>query len=81
MQDGARNLAVNPQIAAKVHGTRRVIEEGRCTAAPLIMVEAGNNEIVVLEGHSRATAYAILSDRSFPAFIGTSSLMDQWAFI
>ena len=44
------------------------------------MVENDTGELVLVEGHTRATAYAVLSDRAFPAFIGTSVLMGQWAF-
>jgi hypothetical protein len=44
--------------------------------------DANNSgDLILVEGHTRATAYAVLSDRVFPAFIGTSPLMDQWAFI
>jgi hypothetical protein len=66
---------------------RRVVIElpdfhrpGRCTAAP-ILVEADGGALVIVEGHTRATAYALLSDRSFSAFIGTSSLVNQWFFV
>jgi hypothetical protein len=80
VQEGARNFETNSRIAASVHRTRREIEQGRCTAG-LILVEGGRGELVIVEGHTRATAYAVLSDRSFPAFVGTSPLMNQWPFI
>jgi hypothetical protein len=80
VQEGARNFEVDTRIAASVRRTRRAIEQGRCTAA-LILVESGRGELVIVEGHTRATAYAVLSDRSFPAFVGTSPLMMQGAFI
>jgi hypothetical protein len=49
--------------------------------AELIIVETNSGDLILVDGHTRATAYAVLSDRVFPAFIGTSPLMDQWAFI
>ena len=80
VQDGARNLETDPRIAARVSQTQQEIEQGRCRAA-LILVETNSGEIVVLEGNTRATAYAILFDRSFSAFIGTSPLMNVWPFV
>jgi hypothetical protein len=76
VQVAARNLQINRRIAANVCRTRREIEQGRCTVA-LILVKASNDELVVLEGHTRATAYAVLADRPFTAFIGMSSLMNR----
>ena len=59
---------------------RQRIEQG-LPMAELIMVETDAGELVLVEGHTRATAYAVLSDRAFPAFIGTSPLMGRWAFV
>jgi hypothetical protein len=80
VQEGARNLEIDSNIAASVRRTQRGIEQGRCAAA-LILVENGRDELVIVEGHTRATAYVSISDRSFPAFVGTSPLMMQWVFI
>jgi hypothetical protein len=80
VREGARNLQIDSRIAASVRRTRRAIEQGRCTAA-LILVEGDRGDLVIVEGHTRATAYVVLWDRSFPAFIGTSPLMMQWVFI
>jgi len=80
VQGGARNLESNGRIATDVRRTRHEIEQGRCTAA-LILVEAGGDDMVIVEGHTRATAYAVLADRPFNAFIGASPLMSRWAFI
>jgi|SRR5262245_14296988 len=78
--DGARNLESNARIAGNFHDTRQAIEQGRCTA-PLILVEVSDGAMVIVEGHTRATAYALLGDRSFPAFVGTSPLMSRWWWV
>jgi hypothetical protein len=80
IQEAARNLDVDPQVAVKVRGTIQRIEQ-HLPLAELIMVETDAGELVLVEGHTRATAYAVLSDRAFLAFMGTSPLMDRWAFI
>jgi hypothetical protein len=80
VEAGARNLESNDHIAGKVRDTRLKIEQGQCTTA-LILVEAGDGDLVIVEGHTRATAYAVLSDRSFTAFVGRSPLMHRWAFV
>jgi hypothetical protein len=80
IQEAARNLDVYPEFAARVRGAIWGIEE-RLPVGELIMVEANSGDLVLVEGHTRATAYAVLSDRAFPAFIGTSPLMTRWHFI
>jgi len=79
VQDGARNLASNATIADKVRGAQRDIEQGRCPDE-LILVEADDGALVIVEGHTRATAYAVLADRSFPALVGTSPHMGNWSW-
>jgi hypothetical protein len=80
IQEAARNLDVDPEVAVKVRGTIQRIEQ-HLPLAELIMVETDAGDLVLVEGHTRATAYAVLSDRAFLAFMGTSPLMDRWAFI
>jgi hypothetical protein len=80
IQEAARNLDANPDAAARVRGMTQRIEQG-LPIAELIMVETNSGGLVLVEGHTRATAYAVLSDRAFPAFIGTSPLMSRWHFI
>jgi hypothetical protein len=80
IEEAARNLDVYPELAVRVRGAIRRIEQ-RLPVAELIMVETNSGDLILVEGHTRATAYAVLSDRAFPAFIGTSPLMGQWAFI
>jgi hypothetical protein len=80
VEAGARNLESDVNIARRVRETRLKIEHGECTTA-LVIVEKGDADLVIVEGHTRATAYAVLSDRSFTAFIGRSPLMHRWAFV
>ena len=80
VQDGAGNLEAVSDIAIGVRGTVKAIKQG-LPMAELILVEPDGGMLVVVEGHTRATAYAVLSDRPFPAFVGTSPLMMQWSFI
>jgi hypothetical protein len=80
IRDAASNLNTYPELAVRVRAAIERIEQG-LPIAELIMVENDAGELVLVEGHTRATAYAFLSDRAFPAFIGTSVLMGQWAFV
>jgi hypothetical protein len=79
VQDGARNLDSNPGIREKVLGAQREIDQGRASAA-LILAETDDGTLVVVEGHTRATAYVIL-DRPFSAFVGGSLLISKWRFV
>jgi hypothetical protein len=80
IREAARNLNAYPELAVRVRGAIRKIEQ-HLAIAELIMVENNSGDLILVEGHTRATAYAVLSDRAFPAFIGTSPLMGRWAFV
>jgi hypothetical protein len=80
IQQAARNLDVHPELAVRVRSAIERIEQ-RLSVAELIMVETNSSDLILVEGHTRATAYVVLSDRAFPAFIGTSPLMSRWHFI
>ena len=69
-----------PELAERVSIARQRIEQG-LPMAELIMVENDAGDLILVEGHTRATAYAVLADRPFRSFVGTSPLMSQWAFI
>jgi hypothetical protein len=79
VRDGAHYLDSNQHIREKVLGARREIEQNRCTAE-LILVEADDGALVVVEGHTRATAYIVLG-RPFLALVGKSPSMSTWHFI
>jgi hypothetical protein len=80
VRDAARNLDSDPDVATRVRDTVHKIGQ-RAPMADLVVVEAEDGALIIVEGHTRATAYAVLSDRSFAAFVGTSPLMSQWVFI
>jgi hypothetical protein len=80
IEEAARNLDVYPEFAVRVRGAIRRIEQ-RLPVAELIMVETDSGGLILVEGHTRATAYVVLSDRAFQAFVGTSSLMSRWTFV
>lgn len=81
IEEAARNnLGTYPELAERVNIARQRIEQG-LPMAELIMVENDVGDLILVEGHTRATAYAMLADRSFQSFIGTSSLISRWYFI
>lgn len=79
IQDAAGNLDTYPELAERVRIARERIEQGLPTAE-LIAVENDAGDLIVVEGHTRATAYVLLSDLAFTTFVGTSSSMSQWHF-
>jgi hypothetical protein len=80
IREAASNFENYPELADGVRVAIRRIEQ-RLPIAELIMVETGPGDLVLVEGHTRATAYVVLNDRAFESFIGISPLMGQWAFI
>ena len=80
IEEAARNLDTYPELAERVSIARKRIEQG-LPMAELIIVENDAGDLILVEGHTRATAYAVLADRPFQSFVGTSLLMSQWAFI
>jgi hypothetical protein len=80
IEEGARNLDDYPALAVRVRGAIRMIEQSH-PVDELVMVETNSHDLILVEGHTRATAYVVLSDRAFSAFIGNSPLMSRWHFI
>jgi hypothetical protein len=80
IREAARNLDDYPELADRVGFAIRRIEQ-HLPIAELILVEINSGDLVLVEGHTRAVAYAILHDRAFQSFIGMSSAMGQWTFI
>jgi hypothetical protein len=76
IQEAGRNYAAHHVIGPIVHGIMQEVLGGS-ELPPLIMVKV-DNELVLVEGTKRATAYAALGDRPFDAFIGTSQSMGNW---
>jgi hypothetical protein len=63
IRDAASNLNTYPELAVRVRAAIERIEQG-LPIAELIMVENDTGELVLVEGHTRATASAFLSDRA-----------------
>ncbi len=69
-EDANKNIE---QIVTALKNGRRYPE--------LIGVDADNGEIVLVEGHSRATAYILARfTEPVPCIIGSSPMMNHWAF-
>ena len=68
--------------AASVLGLGKIYRTGKYFPE-LIVADTGTNGMVLIEGHTRATAYAIVSPETpREAFIATSpSLFKTWTFV
>jgi hypothetical protein len=80
--EAAINYANDPTTPETQHlqGVLAALRSGKAFD-PLIAAEAPGGPLVLMEGHSRAIAYAI-EDRTdnVDAYVGTSSLMSGWAY-
>jgi len=79
--DGARNverMGQNEDPRIHIDAIRRALRQGR-TFASLIAVEAEDGFLILVEGHSRATAYvASQFDGSIDMLVGSSPAMRLW---
>ena len=83
MIDGAKNIdAVQTAEDANVN-IKAVAEQLKCGKRypELIVVEGTGEDLIVVEGHTRATAY-VLAEFAKPIslLVGTSLLLSHWAF-
>ena len=74
IREAARNFALDP-YAPIVRAIMQAVRQG----SALIIVQV-DNDLVLVEGTKRATAYAALGHQPFEAFVGTSSSMGNWTF-
>jgi hypothetical protein len=81
--EGAKNIGPNTPAEDAAVNIRAVVEDlKRGKRYPeLIGVNGQNGEIILMEGHTRATAYAVaqLPDRT-ECIVGSSPSMSNWAF-
>jgi hypothetical protein len=84
--DGARNLDSVPvkdgrfDVNAHVKAVMEALREGE-TFPELILVEGDDGDLILLEGHARATAYVAEGlEAPVAAFVGSSPKMRQWNF-
>jgi hypothetical protein len=79
--EGAKNLErteENRDPRPNVNGILLRIGEGQ-RLAPLIAVESGDGFLILIEGHSRATAYVASGlVTEFEMFVGSSPAMHNW---
>ena len=52
IQDAARNLDADSEIGSRVRSTIQSLEQGSITSAPLVLVEATESALLVIEGHA-----------------------------
>jgi hypothetical protein len=79
VRDGAAAYRCS-RIEAPVDAIVQKIRQG-VPMPDLILVDDMRGGCVILEGHKRATAYAVVGANSIPALIGRSPLINQWAFL
>jgi hypothetical protein len=81
--EGSKNIAPNTPAEDAAVNIRAVVEDlKRGKRYPeLIGVNGRSGEIILMEGHTRATAYAVaqLPDR-VDCLVGSSPSMSRWAF-
>lgn len=79
--EGAKHLErteENRDPKPNVNGILRRIGEGR-RLAPLIAVQSGDGFLILIEGHSRATAYIASGFvTEFEMFVGSSPAIHKW---
>jgi hypothetical protein len=68
-----------PDTADRVRAIQRDITNGK-SMAPLILVEGENGTLILVEGHSRATAYVRPNWPHISALIGSSATMHKWHY-
>lgn len=79
----ARRIARLEEVsdtADRVRAIQQDLTDGK-SMAPLILVEGENGTLVLVEGHSRATAYVGLNwQRNISALLGFSATMHNWHY-
>jgi hypothetical protein len=79
--DAVRNVSrIETALASAILPVLAALETGK-TYPPLIAVEDGEVDLILVEGLTRVTAYAVLGPRGPVDFlIGTSPNIEQWPF-
>jgi hypothetical protein len=81
--DGVKNLdqVQNAVIKDNVTGTVARVHRGRKLPALIAVQHSGVGGVVLMEGHTRATAYALAGlPEEIEVIIGTSARMNKWLF-
>jgi hypothetical protein len=74
---GVRNISSGAKSNASIEGVVEAIKRGENKFPPIIAVEKGE-QFVLIEGHTRATAYVITNHEPVEAIVGASPLMQCW---
>jgi hypothetical protein len=75
---GADNVDSNPEVAAKVRGIAKTLLTGAALPRLIAVRERDGGELVLLEGHHRATAFAIVGIPTVEIIVGTSPGIVDW---
>jgi hypothetical protein len=81
--DGIQNLdeAQNAEVNGNVTSIATRLRQGERFPALIAAQRSGSAELVLIEGHNRATAYALTGiPKEIEVFIGTSPDMADWPF-
>ena len=81
ISDGARNFSERPEDYPDMAHVTHVVAKVRSGQRfpPLILVKEPGGPVTILEGHSRATAYAMVgSAHNIEALVGCSASMSKW---
>jgi hypothetical protein len=82
--DGARNFSAGVPAAAKMPQIAAIVADIKqgATYDPLIAVQDRDGSLVLIEGHSRATAYVITGSTGtgIEALAGTAATFEGWYF-
>jgi hypothetical protein len=78
---GARNFRENPATAgiSQISDIAEALRKGM-RFSELIAAETRSGSLVLIEGHSRATAYVLEQFAHVEALVATSPSMDRWYF-
>ncbi len=81
ISEGARNFSERPEDQPDMAHVTHVVAKVRDGQQfpPLILVQSPGGPVTLLEGHSRATAYAITGNtHNIEALVGCSNSMSSW---
>jgi hypothetical protein len=70
---------IDNEASLGVRGVITALRAGK-TFPPLIAAEGTQGELILIEGHTRATAHAFLQTPEVEFFVGSSPLISRWAF-
>jgi hypothetical protein len=76
---GARNADAKPNIGDAAKVVAKAIEQG-ASYPELIAVQPARASLILVEGHTRATAYVLARSNDVEAIVGSSGEISRWEF-